>query len=168
MSESQRQSSQESLRVVGAPEGVDVEQLMAEVRRLVQRRQGCGVYAEPSLPGGLPSAFGMEWGTTLGDQLDLMRAAASLDVRGEEFRSHRRWLGPLIVAWKKFVRFWVRKYTDGLFLRQSFFNTQVVAAIDMLRQRVEVLEDEVAALRERLERQAEPREPDKKNRPEEV
>lgn len=98
------------------------------------------------------SAFGAEWVTTAGEQMDLLRAVARLDLQGEEYRSHRPWLGPFIVAWKKFVRFWVRKYTDGIFLRQSFFNTQVLSALDNIQQRLDSLEEEVERLRAEVRR----------------
>jgi hypothetical protein len=171
MSEPQSHDAQaQPLRIVQAPEGLDVSEIMREVRELARSRAAAGGddYHEP-MAAGTParSGFGAEWVTTVGEQLDLLRAAARLQLEGDPIRSHRPRLGRVIVAWKKFVRYWVRKYTDALFLRQSFFNSQVVGALEQLQQRVDALEDEVAALREALRRQGagEPRAPENKNRP---
>lgn len=142
-------SREELIRVVSAPEGFDVERIMAEVRQLVEKRKRERIYEEPR-SAEARSTFGAEWVTTVGEQLDLLRAAARLELQGDPIRSHRPFTGRLIVAWKKFVRFWVRKYTDAVFLRQSFFNSQVVAAVEKLEQRIDALEDEVALLRAQL------------------
>ena len=169
MSESQdHQEREKGLRIVQAPEGLDVDEIMQEVRELA-RSKGHVVEREDVLGGASEarSNFGAEWVTTVGEQLDLLRAAAQLELRGEPIRSHRPFLGRFIIAWKKFVRFWVRKYTDAIFLRQSFFNSQVVGALDQLRQRIDVLEEEVAALRKQLRRaeQGASGMSEKKNRP---
>ena len=57
-------------------------------------------------------------------------------------------LGKIIVGWKKFTRFWVRRYTDAIFLRQQAHNEEVAAVLaDMaeeireLRRRLKELED---------------------------
>lgn len=142
-------SREELIRVVSAPEGFDVERIMAEVRQLVEKRKQERIYEEPK-SAEARSTFGAEWVTTVGEQLDLLRAAARLELQGDPIRSHRQFTGRFIVAWKKFVRFWVRKYTDAIFLRQSFFNSQVVAAVEKLEQRIDALEDEVALLRAQL------------------
>ena len=141
-----------SLHIVKAPAELDVEELMREVRHNVQLHQSKGLYEEKEAEMAARSAFGAEWVTTAGEQMDLLRAVARLDLQGEEYRSHRPWLGPFIVAWKKFVRFWVRKYTDGIFLRQSFFNTQVLSALDNIQQRLDSLEEEVERLRAEVRR----------------
>jgi chaperonin cofactor prefoldin len=64
----------------------------------------------------------------------------------------------------------VRKYTDAIFLRQSFFNSQVVGALEQLEQRIETLEDEVNTLRAQVKElskqlSAEKSGQEKKNRP---
>jgi hypothetical protein len=141
-----------SLHIVKAPAELDVEELMREVRHNVQLHQSKGLYEEKESKMAARSAFGAEWVTTAGEQMDLLRAVARLDLQGEEYRSHRPWLGPFIVAWKKVVRFWVRKYTDGIFLRQSFFNTQVLSALDNIQQRLDSLEEEVERLRAEVRR----------------
>ncbi|MGB9692196.1 MAG: hypothetical protein ACPL7D_08505 [Candidatus Sumerlaeaceae bacterium] len=140
-------------RIISAPEGLDVEQLMAEVRALVQEKRASKLYDEPAT-GSMQarSSFGAEWVTSVGEELDLLRAAARLALEGEPIRSHRPRIGRLIIAWKKFVRFWVRKYTDAIFLRQSFFNTKVVATLERLEQRVERLENELDLLRHEVAR----------------
>lgn len=162
-------SAADGITIVDAPEGLDVENIMAEVRRLVAEKRPTKIYEEPA---GSParSTFGAEWVTTVGEQVDLLRAAARLDVQGEPITSHRRYTGRFIVAWKKFVRFWVRKYTDAIFLRQSFFNSQVVGALEQLEQRIETLEDEVNTLRAQVKElskqlSAEKSGQEKKNRP---
>ncbi|MCX7626235.1 MAG: hypothetical protein N2Z21_08505 [Candidatus Sumerlaeaceae bacterium] len=142
-------AAEEPIRVVSAPEGFDVERIMAEVRQLVAQRKQERIYEEPK-SAEARCAFGAEWVTSVGEQLDLLRAAARLELQGDPIRSHRPFSGRFIVAWKKFVRFWVRKYTDAIFLRQSFFNSQVVAAVEKLEQRIDALEDEVALLRAQL------------------
>ncbi len=155
------------LMITHAPEGLDVHELMKEVRDLARRRGVPSDAGEISKPGQTRSHFGAEWVSTVGEDIDLLRAAATLDLQGDPIRSHRPFTGRFIIAWKKFVRFWVRKYTDSLFLRQSFFNSRVVGTLEQLRQRLETLEEEVESLRAevaRLQSTQSPRD-DKKNRP---
>lgn len=156
-------------RIIRAPEGLDVEQIMAEIRSLVQEKRASKMYVEPEPESSVArSSFGAEWVIPVGEELDLLRAAARLDLEGEPIRSHRPHIGKLIVAWKKFVRFWVRKYTDAIFLRQSFFNTKLVGTIEKLEQRIDMLEGEVEALRRevaRLRRGEQKTGDEKKNQP---
>jgi hypothetical protein len=74
-----------------------------------------------------------------------------IDLKGEPIRSHRPVLGIAIKSFKKFTRYWVRKYTDALFLRQNWFNQESVAATDLLIRHVEELEQKVDDLNRRLE-----------------
>ncbi len=133
--------------IQSAPETLDVEQIMAEIRIAVEEKRRAGIY-DAELP--QLSSFLRPGSSALGldDQINLLAASAQLDLDGDPISSHRPVSGPFIVAFKKFFRLWTRKYTDGLFLRQSHFNTEAVATIRDLRREVENLRREVAELRD--------------------
>lgn len=133
--------------IQSAPEALDVEQIMAEIRQAVEEKRRAGIYDTelPQLAGFLrpgSSELGLD------DQINLLAACAQMDLEGEPISSHRPVTGAIIVGFKRFFRFWTRKYTDGLFLRQSHFNTEAVSTIRDLRREVENLRREVAELRD--------------------
>ncbi len=125
-------------------EPVDVEALMERVRRAVEEKRRAGVYREDDWPSDLHYGAPAQPGR---DGLGLLRAAARVDLDGEAIRSHRPFSGAVVMAIKRFTRYWVRKYTDPLFLRQAAFNAESVNALAALKSEVEELREEVARLK---------------------
>jgi hypothetical protein len=129
----------------------DVAALMHEIRRRVAEKRRAGLYADDQLPAGLTAATP---GTTAGSALSperhisAMRGAAQVDLAGEPIRSHRPVTGAFIKTWKRFTRFWIRRYTDPLFLRQSYFNAEATAAAEALLREIRQLRHELEALRQ--------------------
>jgi hypothetical protein len=112
---------------------IDVARIMEEIRQRVVQKQQAGIY--PSTLKGISSSAP---GATLS-------SLAGLRIEGEPITSHRPMLGRYIRLFKKFSRFWVRRYTDPVFLQQSYFNSEAAREI-------EKLQAEVANLKEQLER----------------
>lgn len=127
---------------------IDVAQLMERVRRNVEEKRKAGIYKDDGWAGSLRYGSGI---AAPGDQLALLRTSARVDLEGEAIQSHRPVAGALIVALKRFSRYWVRKYTDPLFLRQGTFNSEAVNAVTALQREVEELKSELDRLKARLE-----------------
>jgi len=75
-----------------------------------------------------------------------------------EITSHRRWIGPFIVRFKKLFFRILRPYTDHLLARQIRFNEQLVAfhlasfiRLRRLEERVQALEKQADETRGRLD-----------------
>lgn len=133
----------------------DVAAIMNEIRRRVAEKRRAGLYNEPPLPAAMAAAAPpADSGTALSPErhISAMRGAAHADLEGEPIRSHRPVTGPFIKAWKRFTRFWIRRYTDALFLRQSYFNSEATAAAEALLREVRELRREIEALREQRDR----------------
>jgi hypothetical protein len=131
----------------GPLDNVDVRQIMAQIRQRVEQQRNANAYppdvwAVSSRPVRPSSMAG-----SLAEHLSSMQQAATVDVLGEPIRSHRPVAGFFIKMFKKFTRYWVRKYTDSLFLRQSYFNAETVAAMEAMRQEIEELRAAVAESR---------------------
>ena len=129
-------------------EPVNVEELMARVRSAVEEKRRAGIYRDDDWP--CDSQF--HPGPSAGDdQLALLRSAARVDLEGEPIQSHRPLAGLVVMTLKRFSRYWVRKYTDSLFLRQSTFNAETVSALANLRREVDELRAEVTRLKAQVE-----------------
>ena len=83
-----------------------------------------------------------------------------------DITSHRRFIGPVVVFFKKILFRILRPYTNTLFTRQNRFNGQLVAfhlatfiRLRRLEQRILELEKQDQAARERLAELAADREP---------
>lgn len=108
----------------------DIEALMKEVRARVEEKRRLGVY---------PPFEDEEIASAPAGRIQLLQAAAVLDPEGEPIRSHRPVLGWFIKSAKRLSRFWVRKYTDPIVLRQSMFNQQLLTYILEMRTEIEEL-----------------------------
>lgn len=128
---------------------VDVDQIMDRVRRTVEEKRRAGIYRDDDWTEAFHYGAAAPSGS---DGFGLLRASARVELEGEPIRSHRPVAGALVMALKRFSRYWVRKYTDPLFLRQGTFNTETVNAVAALRREVEELREEVARLKSQHER----------------
>jgi hypothetical protein len=115
--------------------GVDVDQIMAEIRETIRRQAEAAERARP--PAGP----------------DLARLRASYDIYHAPITSHRRLLGRAIVAGKR----WLRRLLSPVLQQQVAFNAAATAAIEDLHRalaaeaaRTAQLRDEVRRLREAL------------------
>ena len=140
-------SAGSKLEIVAAPDEIDIEQLMDEIRRNVAAKREAGVYVDNTLPDWPGFLRPGDVPFSLDDHMTLLTATARPPLAGDPISSHRPWVGPWIVAAKKLVRMAVRKYTDGMFLRQAQFNDEAVATLKNLRREVETLRREVDELR---------------------
>ncbi|MBN1478237.1 hypothetical protein JXA47_15890, partial [Candidatus Sumerlaeota bacterium] len=79
----------------------------------------------------------------LEERLALLTTYARPLLEGEAISSHRPIVGRLVVAWKRFTRFWIRRYTDTIFLRQQMFNEEVSHLLQELTEEVRALREEI-------------------------
>ena len=134
-------------------EPLDVSAVMRDIRRRVAERRRAGVYPPAPTAGGAPTHVPVASGwqqQSAADGLAVLRANAHLEIEGDPITSHRRYTGPIIKGFKRFSRFWIRRYTDTLFLRQSYFNSEAVSAMAAMRHDLEELRAEVETLRRQL------------------
>jgi hypothetical protein len=125
---------------------VNVKAVMEEIRRRVEEKQRQNLYRD--IPMNRPGVV-RERGAADGDALSALRATAGLRIEGEPITSHRPLTGSMIKGFKKFMRFWVRRYTDALFLQQSYFNSEVVNSLEEMKQEVDALKAEVERLKQK-------------------
>lgn len=120
--------------VRNAPD-LDVEAIMAEIRARIAEKQRAGLYrGVPPLALSAPPPPGTV--QRLEERLALLKMYARQNLAGAPISSHRRLLGPLITRWKRFVRFWVRSYTDALFMHQQLVNEEIVAMLEDLAREI--------------------------------
>ena len=135
-----------------APEPVDVVAIMEEVRRRVAEKRAAGIYPAANMPPTTaitPDADDNELMGKVRWGLDSMYASARIGLEGEPITSHRPVAGFFLKSWKKFLRFWVRRYTDTLFLQQSYFNTETANTVAALHEEIRRLRREIEQLREK-------------------
>lgn len=123
---------------------VNVKAVMEEIRRRVEEKQRQNAYPNILMnrPGTVPGRNAGD-----GEGFAALRATAGLRIEGEPITSHRPLTGNIIKSFKKFMRFWVRRYTDALFLQQSYFNSEVVNSLEEMKQEVKELRAEVDRLK---------------------
>lgn len=115
--------------LVASSPAIDVQAIMAEIRQRIAEKQQAGLYRGlPRLALDTPPPPGAV--RRMEERLALLRAYARPSLEGEPIASHRPVVGRLVVAWKKFTRFWVRRYTDTVFLRQQMFNEEVASLLE--------------------------------------
>ena len=131
---------------------INVEDLMARIRGSIEEKKESRIYRQDAL---LAQGVGLlrpgESNKNLRDHLGLLKHLAPLDLEGDPIVSHRALTGRAIRWAKKLTRFWVRKYTDGLFARQSHFNAELVEALAELNRQIEEQKAENQRLREQLD-----------------
>ncbi len=116
-------------------EAIDARAIMETVRRRVAEKQRAGVYRGlPRLALQTPPPPGAS--RRADERLALVQMWARQSLEGEPISSHRPIVGRFVVAWKRFTRFWIRRYTDSLFLRQQMFNEEVAALLQELSEEI--------------------------------
>ena len=128
-------------------EEIDVTDIMARIEARVAEKREKGLYRdEPWLAEGLEPNGVANATRDIADQLAMLKMAARIDLEGEPITSHRRFTGRLIVWFKRWTRFWIRRYTDGVFYEQNHFNSESVNLLSELTRQVEDLRKAVDAL----------------------
>ncbi|MBM3335468.1 hypothetical protein FJY63_12480 [Candidatus Sumerlaeota bacterium] len=84
---------------------------------------------------------------TVAERLLYLQRLARLDLQGEPVVSCRPVVGCLINLAKRITRWRVRKYTDGLFARQSNFNSELVSVLSEMNRQIEHLRAEIERLK---------------------
>ena len=91
---------------------------------------------------------------TIAERLLSLQHLARTDLQGEPIVSRRPIVGFLIKLAKRISRWCIRKYTDGLFARQSNLNAELVSVLSEMNRQIEQLRAEIERLKK--ERQSPP------------
>ncbi len=136
---------------IGA-DGVDVKQIMAEIKTAVSRKMEDGVYRDVRIA----RAEKMNLANLKDDEnllkfyLECLKNAAFVDIGDFEIYEKRRMGAPLLVAFKKLIWKLLRFYTYRLWSQQNQVNGLLVAAVEGMdekyRNRFSDLEKRLAAL----------------------
>jgi hypothetical protein len=145
--ETKDHSPQDEFRIGSAPDAIDIEQLMAEIRSKVAEKRRANIYGEEGFDPCVAFVQPGDPKLAMEHRLAYLEACGHVDLAGEPVKSHRPILGRFIIAAKKLTRYWVRKYTDALFMRQGHFNSETVNAIKAMHEEVQFLRREVEELR---------------------
>jgi hypothetical protein len=127
---------------------VDIEGIMHQIRRNVEEKRAANVYRDDLWQGQPSLARADDPDCSMDEHLASLRAAGRVQIEGEPITSHRPILGIFIIKYKKFWRYWTRKYTDTLFLRQSLYNSEVAATLTAMNREIRELREEVRSLRD--------------------
>lgn len=127
--------------LVESNEAIDAKAIVETIRQRVAEKQRAGVYRGlPRLALETPPPQGV--GRRAEVRLALVQMYARQSLEGDPITSHRPVIGRLIVPWKRFTRFWIRRYTDALFLRQQMFNEEVASLMQDLTEEIRALRRE--------------------------
>ena len=134
---------------------IDVQQVMKRIRESIESKRAAGILREePWLSRRLDLANLPGSARRNADKLALLQLAGRIELEGEPIKSHRPVDGPLINFVKRIARFWTRKYTDPIFIRQGHFNSEILEILnDLVREnqelerRLEALEGQLAPSR---------------------
>lgn len=133
-------------------EALDVDELMKRIQRAIAEKKAARIYveepwmrqdAEP--PPANPDA------PVTADALAVLQLAGRLDLEGAPINSHRPIFGSLIKLAKRCSRFWVRKYTDAIFCKQSHFNLEAAQALGRMNDQLQRLRESQQQLQQELD-----------------
>ncbi len=143
-------------------DGVDVQAIMEEIRRTVERKRAEGVYDDDRIARAERMNF-----QELKDEdsffdfyMSSLHHVHLVDINDFPIRTHRGIFGKPIVLLKKTIWKLLRFYTYRMFSQQNQINGQVINALDglnrKLNRRTAEIEARIARLEERLGTDGEP------------
>jgi hypothetical protein len=136
-------------------DAINAQEIMAKIRRRIAEKQQAGLYRGlPRLALDTPPPPGAA--RRVEERLALLHSYARPNLEGEPIASHRPLVGKFIVKFKKFMRFWVRRYTDTIFLRQQMYNDEVAALLEEAMAEIKALRQELESRGPKIEDQEEP------------
>ncbi|MDP8236831.1 MAG: hypothetical protein P9M08_10650 [Candidatus Erginobacter occultus] len=135
--------------------GVDVEKVMAEIRRRVEAKRARGVYNQFSLAdaGHEHDTIALKQGNEYFDYyLKSLLLAAEIDINDFEIASKSRFFGRPVVGLKKLIWKLLKFYTFRMFSQQRDFNARVAVILQGMDRRysrkLAQLEDRIKSLDE--------------------
>ncbi len=136
---------------IGAP-GLDVDRLVADLQATADRKMKDGVYADARVARAektnLIHLRGSDDFITF--YLTCLRDAVFVDISDFEIHERRRFLGPLLVVFKKTIWKLLKFYTYRLWSQQNQVNGLFVTALEGLEEqgaaRIAALEKRIAEL----------------------
>jgi hypothetical protein len=139
---------------VNAP-GVDVEQLVAEIRAAAEKKMAEGVYADARIARAERLNLGnlRDADEFLNFYLKCLRDAAFVDISDFPIRERRRFLGPALVALKKVIWGLLKFYTYRLWSQQNQVNGLLVTAVEGVDQKYAAKLQELERRVQTLEKQ---------------
>jgi len=130
---------------------LDVQSIMRRIRESIEAKRASGLLRdEPWLSQRLDIANLPGSARRNADRLALLQMAGRLELEGDPIRSHRPLLGPVINLVKRVSRFWIRKYTDQIFIRQAHYNAELLDILSDLVRENQRMEKRLSVLEKRL------------------
>ncbi|MDD2519943.1 MAG: hypothetical protein PHR34_03245 [Kiritimatiellae bacterium] len=136
---------------IGAP-GFDVDRLVADLQATVDRKMADGLYADARVARAERTNLVHLRASDdfIAFYLTCLREAVFVDISDYEIHERRRFLGPLLVAFKKTVWKLLKFYTYRLWSQQNQVNGLVVTALegmeDQTASKLAALEQRIAEL----------------------
>ncbi len=131
---------------------INVEEIMCRIRQsIAEKKRARLIRYDAFLAQGAEPLPLSDSSRNLADHLALLQMAGRMDLEGEPIVSHRPVAGFFITLAKRFSRFWIRKYTDGVLAKQNYFNSETVRLLTEMNRRIEALEAENERLRAEIE-----------------
>lgn len=122
--------------------GIDVEEIMAEIRENIRRRKESGLYPADQVSPGVPDGA-VGGGSRSAIDRDLVYLSDNWNIKDFDYfiSSHRPVTGKFLVKGRELVHGEVRRYVDPAFWRQSEFNGSAVRVFNDMQSRLADLED---------------------------
>ena len=133
---------------IGAP-GFDAERLVADLQATVDRKMADGVYADARVAHAERTNLVHLRASDdfIAFYLTCLREAVFVDISDYEIHERRRFLGPLLVAFKKTIWNLLKFYTYRLWSQQNQVNGLVVTALEGMEEQTAV---KLASLEKRI------------------
>ena len=140
--------SETPLLSIGAP-GLDVDRLVADLQATADRKMKDGVYADARVARAEKTNLVHLRGSDdfLTFYLTCLRDAVFIDISDFEIRERRRFLSPLLVAFKRTLWKVLKFYTYRLWSQQNQVNGLIITALEGMEEQSAA---RLAALEKRL------------------
>ena len=136
---------------IGAP-GLDVDRLVADLQATADRKMKDGVYADARVARAEKTNLVHLRGSDdfIAFYLTCLRDAVFVDISDFEIRERRRFIGPLLVSFKKTIWKLLKFYTYRLWSQQNQVNGLIITGLEGMEEqtgaRIAALEKRIAEL----------------------
>lgn len=132
---------------------IDVKQLMETIRKNIERKKREGIITDEKLAEAEALKIGSnpDKSDFIKSYITTARIISDIDIEHYKFGIppflNKPVLGHMVLAFKKFIRRFLRFHTRGIFNQQVDFNRHMVQLVEALYNQVEELTEEIEKLR---------------------